>query len=98
MFGLTGAVQFEDVPAGRFKEELRQLNETARRVALDKLGKLRVPLNDVASLSVESNGQLFYQCAGPRRPPAPVVTLAERSEVQAGLPGVPEKFEAAASV
>jgi len=98
VFGMNGPVQLEDVPEGRFKHELRGLIEEARRKALDQLGKLHVPLNDVASLSVENSGQLFYHCAAPQLPPAPAEMLAEPGEAQAGLPGLPEKIEAAASV
>jgi len=97
VFGLSGAVQLEDVPEGRFHNELGRLSATARRYALDKLGRLQVPLNDVASLSVEANGQLFYQCSPPRLPP-PGLAAIEQSEIQAVLPGALDKTEAAVAV
>ena len=98
VFGLNGQVQLEDVPDGRFKNELRNLSEEARRYALDKLGKLHVPLNDVASLNVEKNGQLFYQCNGPRLPPPPREVAAAQSEAAPGLPSAPVVTVAAATV
>ena len=97
VFGLSGAVQLEDVPEGRFRNELARLSEPARRYALDKLGRLQVPLNDVASLSVEENGQLFYQCSPPLLPP-PEFAVVEQSDIQAVLPGALDKTEAAAAV
>lgn len=98
VFGLSGAVQLEDIPEGRFRDELARLTEPARRYALDKLGKLHVPLNDVASLSVEENGQLFYQCSLPSLPPPTELTAVGQDAAQADLPGSLEKTEAAAAV
>jgi len=99
VFGLNGAVHLEDIPAGRFRNELSRLNEPARRYALEKLGRLQVPLNDVASLSVEGNGQLFYQCNPPHRPPPPIVVLDRQSEIKAELPNAPpNKTESAIAV
>jgi hypothetical protein len=88
VFGLSGTVALADVPEGRFRDELSRLSEGARRYALDKLGRLQVPLNDVASLSVEENGQLFYQCSPLRLPPAPVQVAAALEAVNAMLPAV----------
>ena len=98
VFGLSGPVQLEDVPAGRFRNELARLSEPARRHALDKLGKLQVPLNDVASLSVEESGQLFYQCSPPRLPPPPGLAAVEQADIPTGLSGVLDKTEAAVAV
>lgn len=98
IFGLSGAVQLADVPEGRFRNELARLSEPARRYALDKLGKLQVPLNDVASLSVEENGQLFYQCSPPPFLPPPPGLTAGVEAAQAALPGGLDKTEAAAAV
>ncbi len=98
VFGLSGAVRLEDVPAGRFHDELARLSEPARQYALEKLGRLQVPLNDVASLSVEENGQLFYQCDPPRLPPKPQLSAVVPREAQAGVPSAPVTVIAAASV
>jgi len=97
VFGLNGAVQLEDVPEGRFHNELSRLSATSRRDALDKLGRLQVPLNDVASLSAAENGQLFYHCSPPLLPPPGSAAIVQ-SEDQVVLPGALDKTTAAAAV
>jgi hypothetical protein len=63
VFGLNGLCRLEDVPAGRFRSQLLALAPEARARALAKLGRLQVPLHDLASLHVDANGYLFYACA-----------------------------------
>ncbi len=53
----------EDIPAGRFREELLALSDVARARALVTLGELRVPINNVASLHVSPDGALYFACA-----------------------------------
>lgn len=62
VFGQRGEVRIEDVPAGPFRESLERLSPPARLNALAQLGRLKVPLNDVASLVADERGDLFYQC------------------------------------
>lgn len=62
VFGLHGEVRLEDVPAGAFRESLARLSPAARQNALAQLGRLKVPLNDTASLVADEHGDLFYQC------------------------------------
>jgi len=71
-FGLNGPVKLEDVPAGRFHDQLAGLPGPARDYALKKLGDLHVPMNDARSLNVDQNGRLFYGCAPPAPGPQPV--------------------------
>lgn len=98
LFGLSGAVSLEDVPAGRFHNQLARLSEPSRRRALDKLGALQVPLNDVASLSADNNGQLFYQCSPPPLPSGTEFAGAGQAEAQATPSGTGDKIELAAAV
>ncbi|MDI1251189.1 MAG: immunoglobulin domain-containing protein, partial [Lacunisphaera sp.] len=79
IFGAGGAVTLADVPAGRFRDELVRLAGPARQRALEQLGRLRVPLNDVGSLTVDDAGALFYECA----PPDALAVLAEAGAGQA---------------
>lgn len=67
-FGQTGPVTLTDIPAGRFQIQLAKLPESARSKALKKLEKLQIPLNNVRSLNVDSNGDLFYACFSPSIP------------------------------
>src|SRR5690606_202892 len=62
VFGADGPVSLDDIPPSRFRDRLLTLPEAAQQRALRKLGDLRVPLNDVGSLSVDQKGNLFYQC------------------------------------
>jgi hypothetical protein len=62
VFGETGPVTIESVPRGRFHEQLLAITPAAREKALKTLGELRVPLLDVRSLHVDSEGMLFYAC------------------------------------
>jgi alpha-tubulin suppressor-like RCC1 family protein len=54
-----------EVPESRFRHELEALPPAERERALEQLGRLRVPLHDVASLSVDRSGRLYYRCALP---------------------------------
>jgi hypothetical protein len=62
VFGEAGPVTIESVPRGRFHEQLLAITPAAREKALKTLGELRVPLLDVRSLHVDSEGMLFYAC------------------------------------
>jgi len=98
VFGLNGAVQLDDVPGGRFHEELARLDNRARRAALDKLGALQVPLNDVASLGVDREGGLFYQCTPPRPPLNPVASLSDLNQASPDSGGTLDPTVSAASI
>ena len=63
LFGENGPVTIGDVPAGRFRDELLALPLAARERALNALGQLRIPLNNVASLHVDHEGMLYFACA-----------------------------------
>jgi hypothetical protein len=63
VFGLKGTVNLADVPEGTFRHELTRLAKPSLAYALAKLGKLHVPLADVASLRVDGTGHLYYECA-----------------------------------
>lgn len=63
LFGARGAVTLDEVPAGRFREQLRQLTPTARAQAFAALEHLRIPYNDVGSLVADADGQLYYEYA-----------------------------------
>jgi hypothetical protein len=65
LFGESGPVRIEHVPPGRFRDQLLQLSASARDAALQQLGDLKVPVNDVAALHVDRNGRLFYECEPP---------------------------------
>jgi len=80
-FGASGAVRLEDVPAGRFHRDLQRLAPEARQRALQQLGDLHIPLNDVASLRVDRRGRLWYGCEPP--------DLLEREVVAAELAAEP---------
>lgn len=62
IFGVRGPVTLDEVPAGRFREQLQKLEPGARERALAALGRLRVPHLDVGSLATDANGQLYYEC------------------------------------
>jgi hypothetical protein len=62
VFGDSGPVTIGSVPRGRFHEQLLAITPAAREKALKTLGELRVPLLDVRSLHVDSEGMLFYAC------------------------------------
>ncbi len=63
IFGARGAVTLDEVPAGRFREQLQQLTPAARARALAALERLRIPHNDVAALAADIDGHLYYECA-----------------------------------
>jgi hypothetical protein len=67
-FGEVLPVIMDQVPEGKFKNQLAALDPGIREKALKKLGDLRIPLNDVSSLNVDSNGVLFYGCDGLVKP------------------------------
>ncbi|MBX3737538.1 MAG: immunoglobulin domain-containing protein [Candidatus Didemnitutus sp.] len=62
IFGVRGPVTLDEVPTGRFREQLGKLKPAARVQALAALGRLRVPYLDVGSLATDANGQLYYEC------------------------------------
>lgn len=62
VFGENGPVTIESVPRGRFRKQLMGISPAAREKALKALGDLRIPLLDVNSLHVDSNGMLLYAC------------------------------------
>ncbi len=86
VFGLSGPVHLEDVPAGVFRTELGKLPEAARNYALQKLGSLHVPLNDCASLHADSTGHLYYECAAPAVAPSVVAARAQAPVSAAASP------------
>ena len=67
LFGSNGPVTLDDIPLSRLRDQLNRLPPAARQAALHQLERLRVPVNDVASLEVDPNGRLFYRCEPPRR-------------------------------
>lgn len=64
VFGESGPVIQEDIPQSAFASELAALPPNARARALEKLGKLAIPIADVNSLHVDRDGNLFYSCFG----------------------------------
>ena len=63
VFGAIAPVVLQDVPAGRFHDQLAKLSPVARARALKHLGESHIPLLDVDSLSVDRAGMLVYACA-----------------------------------
>ena len=92
-FGQSGPVQIHEVPAGRLRDELLALDSVAQADALKKMGDLRVPLIDVASLRVDPRGRLYYECA----PPDPLLADDERL-MEAALAALPSGGPSAAAV
>ena len=81
VFGESGPVTIEQIPPGRFRKQLLSLNESARNVALKRLGDERVPLLDLHSLHLDRDGMLFYTCH-----PAP--ELEQQAFSQAPVPSL----------
>ena len=76
-----------EIPEGRFKQELSRLTETARNRALDNLARLRVPRNNVESLTVDDAGNLIYECVPPESANAAVpAPVAEATLLAASVP------------
>ena len=93
VFGESGPVTMESVPPGRFHEQLLAITPAARVKALKTLGELRVPLLDVHSLHVDSDGMLFYAC----NPNAnPVLESPETSAISLPVDSNPENSAGAA--
>ncbi|MBI2514185.1 MAG: putative Ig domain-containing protein [Opitutae bacterium] len=65
VFGARGPVTIDDVPAGRFRDQLLALSPTARERALAALGRLHIPRNDVVALGTDREGALYYECERP---------------------------------
>lgn len=89
IFGEQGPVTIEQVPRGRFRRELLDLDEFARRAALNKLGDSKVPVVDVNSLDVSKDGSLFYACrslAVAPEPLPPEATAPSQSKVPISSP------------
>ena len=84
VFGAGGkAVSIDDVPAGRFRDELLALPGAIQRKALDLLGSMQIPFNDVASLHVDVNGMLLYSCPGTEQGSLPAASAADSFPVAA---------------
>lgn len=62
VFGEAGPATMDQIPRGRFREQLLALPEAARNAALKRLGDEKVPVFDVRSLHVDKDGMLFYAC------------------------------------
>lgn len=93
VFGAVGPVRLDDVPAGRFHDQLARLAGPARQKALNELGRLRVPFNDVGSITVDDAGALYYECAPPeallaRGATADIPGVTQGSSVPAATPPV----------
>ncbi len=91
VFGATGRVLLENVPVGRFHDQLAKLSPAARERALKHLGDSHVPLVDVNSLLVDQDGMLIYACTFiPRGAPPPPdgqpASLEIREEGVAAIP------------
>lgn len=76
VFGEAGPVTIDQIPMGRFREQLLALPEAARDAALKRLGDEKVPVFDVRSLHVDKDGMLFYAC-----PPAIDSTAEDEAEI-----------------
>ncbi len=74
VFGLTTGARLESLPSGPFQKELRTLSPALQRDVLHKLEQLRIPLGDLASLHIDSTGQLYYECSAA---PAPAGVKSE---------------------
>ena len=62
IYGESGPVTLEDIPSGRFRDQLLVVSDVARARALTALGALRVPISNLASLHVDAEGNLFFAC------------------------------------
>ena len=62
IFGESGPVTLDEIPSGRFRDQLLVVSDVARARALTALGALRVPISNLASLHVDAEGNLFFAC------------------------------------
>jgi hypothetical protein len=53
----------DEIPPSPFREALLRLDRDPRAKALRQFNELRIPMADVASLHVSSDGMLYYACA-----------------------------------
>ena len=81
IFGESGPVTLEDIPSGRFRDQLLVVSDVARARALTALGALRVPLSNLASLHVDAEGNLFFAC-----PQSPLAHYDEAAFLPASSP------------
>lgn len=89
IFGTDGSVKIEQVPRGRLRRELLDLDEHARQSALNKLGESKVPVLDVNSLHVSKDGSLYYTCQSLTVAPEPLppeATAPSQSKVPISSP------------
>ena len=89
LFGSNGPVTLDDIPLSRLRDQLNRLPPAARQAALHQLERLRVPVNDVASLEVDPNGRLFYRCEPPAKNINDAQAAAEWREAMNDSPDFP---------
>ena len=81
IYGESGPVTLEDIPSGRFRDQLLVVSDVARARALTALGALRVPISNLASLHVDAEGNLFFAC-----PQSPLAQYDEAAFLPASGP------------
>lgn len=66
--GVNRPFSVQDIPAGRFRDELSSLSAKALDRASEHLRGFEFPVEDSASLHADSDGGIFYSCDVPAAP------------------------------